>query len=59
MLKAIRAGSRTMLENMIAAMAQNKPKPILSRTIPFADAVQAYNEIRNGDQISKIVINVS
>ena len=48
-----------MLQNMIAAMAQNKLKPIISRTIPFADAVQAYNEIRNGDQIGKIVINVS
>ena len=40
MLKAISAGSRTMLENMITAMAQNQLAPVIANTIPFADAVR-------------------
>jgi NADPH:quinone reductase-like Zn-dependent oxidoreductase len=59
MLKAISAGSRSMLENMITAMAQNKLQPVIARTIAFADAVQAYQELRDGDHIGKIVIKVS
>jgi NADPH:quinone reductase-like Zn-dependent oxidoreductase len=59
MLKAISAGSRTMLENMITAIAQNKLQPVISKAVAFADAVQAYQELRDGDHIGKIVIKVS
>jgi NADPH:quinone reductase-like Zn-dependent oxidoreductase len=59
MLKAISAGSRTMLENMITAMAQNKLQPVIAKTIAFGDVVQAYQELRDGDHIGKIVIKVS
>ena len=58
-LKAISAGSRTMLENMITAMAQNRLAPVIAKTIPFADARQAYQELHDGDHIGKIVIKVS
>ena len=58
MLKAISAGSRTMLENMIAAMSHNNLKPVIAMTIPFAEAKRAYTEIRDGDHVGKIVIKV-
>lgn len=58
MLKAISAGSRTMLESLIAAMAQNRLRPVISKTVPFGEAVQAWREIRDGDQIGKIVIRM-
>ncbi|MSO98886.1 MAG: NAD(P)-dependent alcohol dehydrogenase [Rhodospirillaceae bacterium] len=59
MLKAISAGSRTMMENMITAMAQNNLKPVIALTIPFAEAKRAYTEIRDGDHFGKIVIKIS
>jgi len=58
MLKAISAGSRTMLESLIAAMAQNRLRPVISKTVPFSEAVQAWREIRDGDHIGKIVIRM-
>ena len=58
MLKAISAGSRTMLESLIAAMAQNRLRPVISKTVPFSEAVQAWHEIRDGDHIGKIVIRM-
>ncbi len=58
MLKAISAGSRTMMENMITAIDNTKLKPVIALTIPFADARRAYTEIRDGDHLGKIVIKV-
>ncbi len=58
MLKAISAGSRTMLESLLAAMAQNRLKPVISKTVPYANAAQAYREIRDGDHIGKIVVKM-
>jgi NADPH:quinone reductase-like Zn-dependent oxidoreductase len=58
MLKAISAGSRTMLESLLTAMAHNRLRPVIAKTIPYADAVQAYREIRDGEQVGKIVIRM-
>jgi NADPH:quinone reductase-like Zn-dependent oxidoreductase len=58
MLKAISAGSRTMMENMVAAMSHGNLKPVIAVTVPFADARRAYTEIRDGDHLGKIVIKV-
>ena len=58
MLKAISAGSRTTLESLLTAMAQNRLKPVISTTVPYAEAVQAYREIRDGDHIGKIVVKM-
>lgn len=58
MLKAISAGSRTMMENMIAAIDNANIKPIIAMTIPFAEAGHAYTEIRDGDHMGKIVIKM-
>jgi NADPH:quinone reductase-like Zn-dependent oxidoreductase len=58
MLKAISAGSRQMLESLIAALVQNRIRPVISKVVPFDSAVQAWNEIRDGDHVGKIVIKV-
>jgi NADPH:quinone reductase-like Zn-dependent oxidoreductase len=59
MLKAISAGSRTMVEDLIAAMHHRKLKAVIAKTIPFADAHQAYVELRDGDHLGKIVIKIA
>lgn len=58
MLKAISAGSRTMLESLLAAMAQNRLKPVVSKVVPYAEAPKAYTEIRDGDHIGKIIVKM-
>jgi NADPH:quinone reductase-like Zn-dependent oxidoreductase len=58
MLKAISAGSRSMLESLLTAMAQNRLKPVISKVVPYAQAPQAYTEIRDGDHIGKIVVQM-
>lgn len=57
-LKAISAASRTMLEAMVTAMNNNRLKPAIARVIPFAEAVRAYREMRDGDHVGKIVIKM-
>jgi len=59
MLKAISAGSRTMVENMVTAMSHGNLKPAIALTVPFDDARRAYTEIRDGDHLGKIVIKVA
>lgn len=58
MLKAISAGSRTMLEGLLAAMAQNRLKAAISQVVPYAEAVRAYDAIKAGEGVGKIVIKV-
>ncbi len=58
MLKAISAGSRTMMENMIRAIDHGNLKPAIALTIPFNEAKRAYTEIRDGDHLGKIVIKM-
>lgn len=57
-LKAISAGSRHMLEDLLAAMNHNELRPKIAMTIPFAEAVQAYNALREGEHVGKIVIQL-
>jgi NADPH:quinone reductase-like Zn-dependent oxidoreductase len=58
-LKAISAGSRQMLESLLTAMAQNGIRPVIAKTIPFEEAVQAWREIQAGEQVGKIVVRVA
>lgn len=58
MLKAISAGSRSMLEGLLAAMAQNRLKAVISQVVPYAEAVRAYDAIKAGEGVGKIVIKV-
>jgi D-arabinose 1-dehydrogenase-like Zn-dependent alcohol dehydrogenase len=58
-LKAISAGSRNMLESLLAAIAYNGIKPVVAKTVPFDSAVEAWREIQRGEQIGKILIRVA
>jgi NADPH:quinone reductase-like Zn-dependent oxidoreductase len=58
-LKAISAGSRSMLESLLAAMAYNGIQPVIAQTVPFGDAVQAWRGIQRGEQPGKILIKVA
>ncbi len=58
-MKAISAGSRTMLENMITAISHNGLKPVIAQIIPFDEAVKAYIDMRDVDRMGKIVIKVA
>jgi len=59
MLKAISAGSVSMVDSLLAAMAHSGLKPSIAKEIAFADARQAYVEMRDGDHLGKIVIKVA
>jgi len=59
MLKAISAGSVEMVDALLATMAHNRLKAIIAKEIRFAEARQAYYEIRDGDPFGKIVVKVS
>lgn len=58
MLKAISAGSRTMLESLLAAMGQNRLRATISQVVPYAEAARAYDAIRAGEGVGKIVIRM-
>jgi NADPH:quinone reductase-like Zn-dependent oxidoreductase len=58
-LKAISAGSRDMLENLLSALAHTGVKPVVSKIVPFDNAIDAWREIRDGDHVGKILIQVS
>lgn len=57
-LKAISAGSRSMLESLITALVQNRLSPAIAKIVPFTDAIDAWREIRAGEQVGKILIRV-
>jgi D-arabinose 1-dehydrogenase-like Zn-dependent alcohol dehydrogenase len=58
-LKAISAGSRSMLESLLAALANTGIQPVVSKVVPFDTAIDAWREIRDGDHIGKILIRIS
>jgi NADPH:quinone reductase-like Zn-dependent oxidoreductase len=58
-LKAISAGSRAMVESLLAAMAQNGIRPVIAQTVPFDDAVEAWRAIRRGERVGKVVVRVA
>jgi NADPH:quinone reductase-like Zn-dependent oxidoreductase len=57
-LKAISNASRSMIEDMLRAMVNTGVRPIISKEIPFAQARKAYEELRDGDHIGKVVITL-
>lgn len=57
-LKAISNASRSMIEDMLRAMVNSGVRPIISKEIPFAEARKAYEELRDGDHIGKVIITL-
>jgi NADPH:quinone reductase-like Zn-dependent oxidoreductase len=57
-IHGISVGSRQMFENMNAAIARSKLKPVIDRTFKFADAVAAFDHLAAGAHFGKVVIAV-
>jgi NADPH:quinone reductase-like Zn-dependent oxidoreductase len=57
-LKGITSGSRTMLEEFVAAVEVNGFDPVIDRVFDFDDARAAYEYLDSGSHIGKIVIQL-
>jgi NADPH:quinone reductase-like Zn-dependent oxidoreductase len=57
-IKGIVVGSRRMYEDLLAAMARNKIKPVIDRVFAFEQVMDAVAYMESGDKVGKIVITV-
>ncbi len=57
-LKGITSGSRTVMEELVAAIDVNGFDPIVDRVFDFDKARQAYDHLDSGSHIGKVVIKV-
>jgi NADPH:quinone reductase-like Zn-dependent oxidoreductase len=57
-IKGIIVGSRRMFEDLLAAMAANKLKPIIDRVYAFDEVREAIARMESGEKIGKVVIRV-
>jgi len=55
-LRGVTVGSRTMMENLLAAMVKSGQKPVIDKRVPFADAAAAYTHMKSQTHLGKIVI---
>ncbi|MDQ0062543.1 zinc-dependent alcohol dehydrogenase family protein [Paenibacillus harenae] len=55
-LQAINVGSRTMFENMNAAVSHHRLHPVVDRVFPFSQALQALQYMASGSYFGKICI---
>ena len=55
-LSRVFVGSRARLEEMCAAIAAHRLRPVVDRVFPFAEAREAYRTFMQGDLFGKIVI---
>ncbi|MBO0722755.1 MAG: NAD(P)-dependent alcohol dehydrogenase [Blastocatellia bacterium] len=55
-IQGILVGSRQMFEDMNRAIAANGLKPVIDRTFPFEDALEALKFMESGAHFGKIVI---
>ena len=56
-IQGIYVGSREMFAAMNAAIALHRLQPVIYKTIPFAEARQAYEILESGKHFGKIVIS--
>jgi len=55
-LRGITVGSRTMMENLLAAMVKSNQKPVIDKVVDFKDAGAAYTHMKSQTHLGKIVI---
>jgi len=58
-LKGIVVGSRRMMADAVAAMAQHRLQPVIDRVYPFDQANEAIARFARGDKIGKVMIRVA
>lgn len=57
-MQGIYVGSREMFEDMNRAIVQGGMRPVVGRTFPFAEALEAYKYLESGAHFGKIVISI-
>lgn len=57
-LKGITSGSRTMMEEFVAAIEANGFDPVIDRVFAFDEARDAYEHLNSGSHIGKVVITL-
>ena len=57
-LQGVYVGSRVMFEEMNRALAAHAVTPVIDRTYPLRDAVEAFRYLEDGHARGKIVITV-
>ena len=58
-VQGVLVGSRKMLEDAVAAIAEKNIKPIIDRTYSFDQVIDALNYMEIGGKVGKIVIKVA
>jgi NADPH:quinone reductase-like Zn-dependent oxidoreductase len=56
-IRGITVGSRKMLEDLLATMVKHGQKPVIDKTVPYADAPKAYEYMTSQQHVGKIVIS--
>lgn len=57
-LNGIYVGSRAMFQRMNAAIEANKLRPVIDRVFPLAEARSAFEHMRSGSHLGKIVLSL-
>lgn len=57
-LQGVYVGSRAMFEDMNRAIALHRMKPVIDRVFPFADAPEAFRDMKAAGHFGKIVIAI-
>jgi NADPH:quinone reductase-like Zn-dependent oxidoreductase len=58
LLRGISIGSRLDLERVLAVMATQQLRPVISKTFAFGDFREAYSYLQTGQHIGKVVIDI-
>ena len=58
-LRGITAGSRSMLQSMVKAVAAARVTPVIDKTFAFDEAPQAYQHLKSGSHFGKVMIRVA
>ena len=57
-LRGIAEGSRAMLADLVKTVAANGIEPVIDREFAFADAVAAFQYLKTGDHMGKVMISL-
>ena len=57
-LRGIAEGSRAMLADLVKTVAASGIEPVIDREFAFADATAAYQYLKSGDHMGKVMIRV-
>lgn len=57
-LRGVAEGSRAMLAELVKTVAANDIQPVIDREFAFADAAAAYQHLKSGDHMGKVMIRL-